>query len=82
MNETEHALHQALCHLDEAVRQIRSAGSKPDLAACFDRIDELTRRLPRGADPDLLHYLHRKSYEKARLWLEGRDVDNRRGHCH
>jgi hypothetical protein len=82
MNEIECALHQALCELDQAVRQTQSGGAKPDLLACFARIDELTRQLPRGADPDLLHYLHRKSYEKARLWLEGRDAENRRGPCH
>jgi hypothetical protein len=29
----------------------------------------------------LLHYLHRKSYEKARLWLEDRDAENARGGC-
>jgi hypothetical protein len=25
--------------------------------------------MPRDSDPNLLHYLHRKSYEKARLFL-------------
>jgi hypothetical protein len=28
-----------------------------------------------------LHYLRKKSYEKARLWLEGRDAENARGNC-
>lgn len=82
MNEIQRALHQALCDLDQAVRQTQPGGPKPDLMGCFARIDELTRQLPRGADPDLLHYLHRKSYEKARLWLEGREQENQRGHCH
>jgi hypothetical protein len=82
MNETEQALHHALCELDQAVRLTTSGGPKSDLLSRFARIDELTRQLPRGTDPDLLHYLHRKSYEKARLWLEGRDADNRKGPCH
>jgi hypothetical protein len=81
MNEMEHAIHQALVELDQAVRQSQSGGAKPDLIARFARIDELTRQLPRGTDPDLLHYLHRKSYEKARLWLEGRNAGNVRGPC-
>lgn len=82
MNETEQALHQALRELDQAVRLTTAGEPKPDLLPRFARIDELTRQLPRGTDPDLLHYLHRKSYEKARLWLEGRDADNTRGPCH
>ena len=45
------------------------------------RLDELTRALPANTAPALLHYLHRKSYEKARLWLEGRDAENARGSC-
>jgi len=28
-----------------------------------------------------LHYLHKKSYEKARLWLEGREAENKAGNC-
>jgi hypothetical protein len=48
----------------------------------FDRIDELARQLPRDADPTLLHYLHKKSYEKARLFLQGREGENARGNCH
>jgi hypothetical protein len=47
----------------------------------FARIDELTRKLPRDTDPGLLHYLHKKSYEKARLWLEGREAENKAGNC-
>jgi len=44
-------------------------------------LDELTRKLPPNADPGLLHYLHKKSYEKARLFLEGRDAENQLGNC-
>ena len=58
-----------------------TANPKPDLLPLFSRIDGLTLRLPKDADPTLLHYLHRKSYEKARLWLEGRDEENQAGSC-
>ena len=29
----------------------------------------------------LLHYLHKRSYQKARLYLEGRDAENQAGQC-
>jgi len=54
---------------------------KPNLSPLFNRIDGLTDRLPKDSDPTLLHYLHRKSYEKARLWLEGRETENQAGSC-
>jgi len=41
----------------------------------------LTNQLPPDTDPNLLHYLHRKSYEKARLLLQGRDTENAQGSC-
>ena len=58
-----------------------SANPKPDLLPLFARLEELTRQLPPNTDPNLLHYLHKKSYEKARLWLEGRGANNARGNC-
>jgi hypothetical protein len=82
MNETEHAIHQALCELAQAASQSQPGEARADLLGLFTRIGELTRQLPQGTHPDLLHYLHRKSYEKARLWLEGRETENRRGQCH
>ena len=71
----------ALINLDNAVRSMPTANHKPSLLPIFSRIDELTRQLPRNADPTLLHYLHKKSYEKARLYLEGRDAENQAGNC-
>ena len=71
----------ALVELEAAVKSMPVANPKPDLLPIFSRIDELTKQLPRDADPALLHYLHKKSYEKARLWLEGRDADNQIGNC-
>jgi hypothetical protein len=37
--------------------------------------------LPRETDPQLRHYLQKKSYEKARLFLQGRDAENQAGNC-
>jgi len=81
MTETERALLQALLELERAVKTLGQVQPKPNLLPLFARLDELTRALPRDASPNLLHYLHKKSYEKARLWLEGRDAENARGSC-
>lgn len=51
-------------------------GEKKDLISIFAKIDRLARQLPSETDPRLLHYLHKRSYEKARLWLQGRDPEN------
>ena len=78
---TEKNLLAALVELERAGNSLRTANPKPDLPALFARIDELTRQLPRDTDPALLHYLQKKSYEKARLFLQGRDAENQAGNC-
>ena len=77
----EENLLQSLIELDETVKTMATASPKPSLLPVFARLDELTRQMPRTADPALLHYLHKKSYEKARLWLQGRDAENQAGNC-
>jgi hypothetical protein len=79
MSVTEENILQTLRDLEETVRTVRTANPKPDLMAVFARLEDLARQLPRDANPQLLHYLQRKSYEKARLWLEG--VDPEKGTC-
>ena len=81
MSETENTILQTLVELDTAVKAMSNANPKPNLLPLFARIDELTRQLPKNTAPDLLHYLHKKSYEKARLFLEGRGAENARGNC-
>lgn len=81
MSETERAILQALGELDAAVRAMPAANPKPNLLPLFARLDELTSQLPKNASPELLHFLHKKSYEKARLWLEGRGAELARGNC-
>lgn len=77
--ETE--LLVALTQLLETVKALPAANPKPSLLPIFSRLDELTKQLPRNADPTLLHYLHKKSYEKARLFLLDREVENQAGNC-
>ena len=81
MTETEQSIWQALVELDGQVKAMATANPKPNLLPLFARVDELTRRLPPQTAPELLHYLHKRSYEKARLFLEGRDAENAAGNC-
>jgi hypothetical protein len=80
-HQLEKNLLNALTDLDAVVKAMPTANPKPNLMPLFDRIDELTKSLPRNTDPALLHYLHKKSYEKARLYLQGRDAENQAGNC-
>ena len=81
MTELEKNILDSLVDLENAVKAMAASNPKPSLLPLFARLDELTRQLPKNADPDLLHYLHRKSYEKARLFLQGRDAENAEGSC-
>lgn len=81
MTETENAILQSLLELETTIKSMPTANPKPNLLPLFERIDGLTRQLPRSTDPGLLHYLHKKSYEKARLFLQGRDAENAQGNC-
>lgn len=79
MNTTEEQILNALTELDAAVKAMPTANPKPNLLPLFARIDELAQQLPRNTDPELLHFLQRKSYEKARTRLEGKGAP--RGSC-
>ena len=81
MTQTEQAILDALLDLEAAVSSLPTANPKPNLQTHFARLDELTRQLPPQTDTTLLHYLHKKSYEKARLFLQGREAENQRGNC-
>ena len=77
----EKELLVVLAQLADAVQAMPTANPKPNLLPVFARLDELTAQLPRHTDPTLLHYMHKKSYEKARLFLQGRDAENQIGNC-
>lgn len=80
MTQSEQELHAALVALEAAVRDV-AGGRRVDLLPLFARIDELGAALPAGTDPQLRHFLERKSFEKARLWLEQRRSEITRGLC-
>ena len=79
MTETEQQVLAALRDLEDAVRRCRTENPPPPLLPIFDRLDALAAQLPPGTGHDLRHCLQRKSYEKARLLLEG--VDPEKGTC-
>ena len=81
MTEREHAILQTILELDAAAKRMPAARPRADLLPLFARLDELTRQLPNDTAPDLLHYLRQHSFEKARLWLQGKDEENVRGNC-
>ncbi|MSU41715.1 MAG: hypothetical protein EXS22_06015 [Pedosphaera sp.] len=81
MTATEQSLLATLLDLESAVARMNTAAPKPDLMLIFSQLDLLTAQLPKSAAPDLLHYLHKKSYQKARLFLQGRDAENQAGAC-
>jgi hypothetical protein len=79
MTAVETEILRTLVDLEQAVRSLPTANPKPNLGPLLARVDALTESLPSEADPNLSHYLKRKSYEKARLWLEGREAE--KGAC-
>ena len=81
MTDTERDILESLRALEQAVKSMPTASPKPNLLPLFARLDDLTRQLPPATPPTLLHYLHKKSYEKARLFLQGNDAANQTGQC-
>jgi hypothetical protein len=74
-------MEKAVTDLKEALRErlaiIRDEESRRNeakhierLRAVSEKIDKLQAALPRPIDPQLAHYLQRKSYDKALQFLE------------
>jgi len=74
-------MENAIADLKEALRErlavIQDEQSRRDeakhvarLRAVSEKIDKLQAALPRPIDPQLAHYLQRRSYEKALEFLE------------
>jgi len=82
MTELEQKILNGLLELERTVESMPHTMPKPDLWPLFAQLDEFMRALPPTSDPLLLHYLHKKSYQKARLFLQGREAENARGNCH
>lgn len=75
MESLEHALLDKLLELETAAKTLATTKPKPDLMGLFGEIERLAGRLPKSSNPSLLHYLQRKSYQKARLLLQGENPE-------
>ena len=79
MTTLETSILEQLLDLESKVQAMRTAEVKPDLLPVFSKLDAFAKQVEPGSM--LRHYLERKSYEKARLWLQGRDAENVTGAC-
>jgi hypothetical protein len=79
VTDIERQLLGALTDLQAAVANLPTQQSKSDLLPLFARIDQLAARLSNDSPPELRHFLQRKSYAKARQWLE--DAQASPGSC-
>ena len=80
-------MENALVDLRDALRErlaiIRDEESRRDaqahmarLSAVSEKIDKLAAAVPRPLDPQLAHYLQRRSFDKALEFLEARALPN------
>ena len=76
MESLEQALLDKLLELETASKTLASVKPKPNLMRLFGEIENMAGRLPKSSNPSLLHYLRRKSYQKARLLLQGEDPES------
>jgi len=81
MTEPEKSILECLLELERTVQSIPSVNPKPNLRPLFSRLDDLMRQLPSQTDPTLRHYLQQRSYQKARLFLQGQEAANTPGNC-
>jgi hypothetical protein len=81
MTEVEQNILDTLTELEFGVASIKTADPKPNLVPLINRLTALAAEVPRDTHAQLIHYLSNGSYEKARLWLSGRDAENPRGLC-
>jgi RNA polymerase-interacting CarD/CdnL/TRCF family regulator len=58
-------IHNALLRWGDSVRSSDAA----ELVAALGRLDQLRERHARVLEPQLAHFLERRSYQKAQSWL-------------
>ena len=82
MTELESKVLEQLNALEAGIAGIRDGiEPKPNLMPIFQELDRLESTMAPREAPRLRHYLQNKSYEKAKLWLLGRDAENLPGVC-
>jgi hypothetical protein len=81
MTSIERNILDTLIELETTAAAARTVVPKPSVLPLLERLDRLAAELPADAPGDLRHYMQRKSYEKARLFLIGRGSENAHGNC-
>ena len=69
-------LKEALISMQNAI----SSSDAPTVSKCLTRLDDLVKENMRELDPQLKHYLTRRSYEKALMFLNA-EGDIPKGLC-
>lgn len=75
MTASEREILATLQELKESVERMKTSPVKPNLLPLFEKVDRLTLSLPPNSDRSLLHYLHKKSYDKALQHLRERAAE-------
>ncbi len=71
VSELAQALRERLAMIHDEESRCDEVKHVARLRAVSEKIDRLQAALPRPIDPQLAHYLQRKSYDKALEYLEG-----------
>ena len=72
MSELANALRERLAIIRDEDSRRDPEKHTARLCAVSEKIDNLAAALPKPIDPQLAHFLQRKSYDKALAVLEGR----------
>jgi hypothetical protein len=70
VNDLAQALRERLAIIHDEESRHDEAKHMARLSAVSEKIDKLQAALPRPIDPQLVHYLQRRSYDKALEFLE------------
>jgi hypothetical protein len=70
VSDLAHALRERLAIIQDEESRRDTGAHMARLSAISEKIDKLQRALPRPVDPRLVHYLQRRSYDKALEFLE------------
>ncbi len=71
----ETSVLKTLHALEAAIAAGRPPSPNPTLRTVLSQLDQLTTELPPTIRADLRHYLQKRSYQKARILLEGGDPE-------
>jgi hypothetical protein len=71
-DELAAALRERLAIIDDEASRRDPISHTARLRAVSEKIENLAGALPKPVDPQLAHFLQRKSYDKALEFLEGR----------